>query len=93
LIPLRHCRLSFSNRLHRWHRRALLNILECGLRKGSKQADGLVLAELANETKHGSQAQMDLRTLQKSASSKGFGLIARKASQESSVPRKSIGAM
>ena len=33
------------------------------------------------------------RALQKAASSKGFGLIARKASEESSVLRKPIGAM
>ncbi len=36
---------------------------------------------------------MELRALQKAATSKGFGLIARKASQESSVLRKPIGAM
>ena len=36
---------------------------------------------------------MEFRALQTSASSKGFGLIARKASQESSDLRKSIGAM
>ena len=56
-------------------------------------ADDLALAEFANKTKHGSQAQMELRAVQKAASSKGFGLIARKASQESSVLRKPIGAM
>ena len=60
---------------------------------GIEFADDLALAEFANKTKHGSQAQMELRALQKSASSKGFGLIARKASQESSVLRSSIGAM
>jgi DNA-binding winged helix-turn-helix (wHTH) protein/tetratricopeptide (TPR) repeat protein len=46
---------------------------------GLEFADDLALAEFANKTKHGSQAQMELRALQKSASSKGFGLIARKA--------------
>jgi ATP/maltotriose-dependent transcriptional regulator MalT len=60
---------------------------------GLEFADDLALAEFANKTKHGSQAQMELRALQKSASSKGFGLIARKASQESSDLRKPIGAM
>jgi len=44
------------------------------------------LAELANKTKHGAQAQTQLHALQKSATSKGFGLIARKAFQESSAP-------
>ena len=60
---------------------------------GLEFADDLALAEFANKTKHGSQAQMELRALQKAASSKGFGLIARKASEESSVLRKPIGAM
>jgi DNA-binding winged helix-turn-helix (wHTH) protein/tetratricopeptide (TPR) repeat protein len=60
---------------------------------GVEFADALALAELAKKTKHGVQAQMELQALQKSASSKGFGLIARKASRESSVPGKSIGAM
>jgi ATP/maltotriose-dependent transcriptional regulator MalT len=59
---------------------------------GIEFADDPALAEFANKTKHGSQAQMELRALQKSASSKGFGLIARKASQESSVLRQSVGA-
>lgn len=45
----------------------------------------LALAELANKTKHGEQAQIELRALQKLATSKGFGLIARKAFQESSA--------
>ena len=53
---------------------------------GIEFADDLALAGFANKTKHGSQAQMELRALQKSASSKGFGLIARKALQESSAP-------
>ena len=46
----------------------------------------LALAELANKTKHGAQAQIELHALQKSATSKGFGLIARKALQENSAP-------
>jgi eukaryotic-like serine/threonine-protein kinase len=60
---------------------------------GIEFADDLALAEFANKTKHSSQALMELRALQKSATSKGFGLIARKASQESSVLRSSIGPM
>jgi eukaryotic-like serine/threonine-protein kinase len=60
---------------------------------GLEFANDLALARLANKTKHGSQAQMELRALQKSASSKGFGLIAGKASQESSSLRKPFGAM
>jgi tetratricopeptide (TPR) repeat protein len=60
---------------------------------GLEFADELALAEFANKTKHGAQAQMELQALQKSASSKGFGLIARKALQESSALRKPIGAM
>lgn len=35
-------------------------------------------AQLENKTKHVTQAQIELRALQKSATSKGFGLIARK---------------
>jgi len=60
---------------------------------GLEFADNLALAEFANKTKRISQAQMELRALQKSASSKGFSLIARKASRESSDLRKSIGAL
>jgi tetratricopeptide (TPR) repeat protein len=60
---------------------------------GLEFADKLALAEFANKTKHGAQAQMELQALQKTASSKGFGLIARKAFQESSVLRKPTGAM
>jgi tetratricopeptide (TPR) repeat protein len=60
---------------------------------GIEFADNLALAEFANKTKHISQAQMELRALQKAASSKGFGLIARKASREGLNLRKSIGAM
>ena len=46
---------------------------------GLELADELALAQLANKTKHVSQAQIKLHALQKSATSKGFGLIARKA--------------
>ena len=46
----------------------------------------LALAELARKTNHREQAQIELHALQRSASSKGFGLIARKALQESSAP-------
>jgi tetratricopeptide (TPR) repeat protein len=60
---------------------------------GIEFADNLALAEFANKTKHISQAQMELRALQKAASSKGFGLIARKASRESLDLRKSNGAI
>jgi eukaryotic-like serine/threonine-protein kinase len=59
---------------------------------GLEFASELALAELANKTKRGAQAQIDLHALQKSASSKGFGLIARKALQESSVLPKQSGA-
>jgi eukaryotic-like serine/threonine-protein kinase len=59
---------------------------------GLRFADDLALAEFANKTKHGSQAQMEFRALEKSASSKGFGLIARKALQESSVLLKPSGS-
>ena len=41
-------------------------------------ADRLALAQLANKTKHVPQAQIELHALQKSATSRGFGLIARK---------------
>ena len=53
---------------------------------GVELEDELALAELANKTKHVAQAQTQLHALQRSASSKGFGLIARKALQESSDP-------
>ena len=49
---------------------------------GVEFEDELALAEFAKRTKRGSQAQMELRALQKSAGSKGFGLISRKASGE-----------
>jgi|SRR5579872_4040034 len=46
----------------------------------------LALADLAKKTNHREQAQIELQALQKSATSKGFGLIARKALQENSAP-------
>lgn len=46
----------------------------------------LALAELAGKTNHAAQARAELHALQKSATSKGFGLIARKALRESSAP-------
>lgn len=58
---------------------------------GLKLENALALAELANKTHHRAQAQMELRTLQMAANSKGFGLIARKALQESSVLLKPNG--
>jgi eukaryotic-like serine/threonine-protein kinase len=45
---------------------------------GLELADELALAQLTNKTNHVSQAQLELHALQKSATSKGFGLIARK---------------
>jgi len=59
---------------------------------GLEFADDLALAEFANKANHGSQAQMEFRTLQRSASSKGFGLIARKASQGGSILLKPNGS-
>lgn len=59
---------------------------------GLRLEDELALAELANRTKHPSQARIEFDTLQNSASSKGFGLIARKASRESLILRKQIGS-
>jgi eukaryotic-like serine/threonine-protein kinase len=53
----------------------------------------LALAELATKTKRGGEAKRKFLALQTSASSKGFGLIARKASQESSSLGKPISAM
>jgi|SRR5579862_2117605 len=52
---------------------------------GLKLENDLALAEFANKTNHRTQAQMELRALQKAASSKGFGLMARKAVQEGST--------
>lgn len=52
---------------------------------GLELADELALAQLSNKMKHASQAQIELHALQKSAASKGFGLIARKAVQQSSA--------
>jgi len=45
---------------------------------GLEFANELALAQLANKTKHVSQARIELQALQKAAISKGFGLIARK---------------
>jgi tetratricopeptide (TPR) repeat protein len=59
---------------------------------GLQFADDLALAEFASKTKHGAQAQLQLHALQKSASSKGFGLIARKAFQEWSILLKPNGS-
>jgi DNA-binding winged helix-turn-helix (wHTH) protein/tetratricopeptide (TPR) repeat protein len=58
---------------------------------GVELADELALAQLAKKTKHFSQAQMKLHALQNSATSKGFGLIARKVSLEALVLRKQLG--
>ena len=55
---------------------------------GLQLAAELALAELASKIRLGTQAQIELHTVQRSATSKGFGLIARKASQESSVLQK-----
>jgi len=60
---------------------------------GLKFENDLALAELANKTKHRAEAQMELHALQKSATSRGFGLIARKASQESSILGKPVSRM
>ena len=46
---------------------------------GIELSDELAMAELANKTKQRAQAQLQLHALQKSATSRGFGLIARKA--------------
>jgi eukaryotic-like serine/threonine-protein kinase len=46
---------------------------------GLELADKLASAQLSNKTNHVSQAKLELHALQKSATSKGFGLIARKA--------------
>ena len=53
---------------------------------GVEFADELALAEFANRTKRGTQSQLELRALQKSARAKGFGLISRKASHEALAP-------
>jgi DNA-binding winged helix-turn-helix (wHTH) protein/tetratricopeptide (TPR) repeat protein/TolB-like protein len=50
---------------------------------GLELANDLALAEVAIRTKHDTEAQVELRALQKSASAKGFGLIARKAHEAS----------
>ncbi|HSS99046.1 MAG TPA: hypothetical protein VLK33_18550, partial [Terriglobales bacterium] len=53
---------------------------------GLEFASDLALAQFANKTKGGTEGQRELHGLQKAATSKGFGLIARKALQQSSVP-------
>ena len=58
---------------------------------GLEFANKLALAEFANKTRHDAEAQMQFRALQKSAGSKGFGLIARKALQESVLLGKQMG--
>jgi len=45
-------------------------------------ASDLALAELADKTDHSAEAKLRFRALHKTASSEGFGLIARKANQE-----------
>ena len=45
---------------------------------GLELADKLASAQLTNKTNHVSRAQLELHALQTSATSKGFGLIARK---------------
>ncbi len=59
---------------------------------GVEFATELALAEFATKTKHGVGAQRKFRALQTSASSKGFGLIARKASHEALARGNQIGA-
>jgi DNA-binding winged helix-turn-helix (wHTH) protein/tetratricopeptide (TPR) repeat protein/TolB-like protein len=54
-------------------------------------ATELALAEFATKTKHGAEAQREFRALQTSASSRGFGLIARKALHEASVRGNQVG--
>jgi len=46
---------------------------------GLEFANELALAQLSNKMKHVSQGQIELHALQKSANSRGFGLVARKA--------------
>ena len=46
---------------------------------GLKLENDVALAEFAGKIKHSTEARTDLQALEKSASSKGFGLIARKA--------------
>ncbi|HZR66710.1 MAG TPA: tetratricopeptide repeat protein [Terriglobales bacterium] len=58
---------------------------------GLKLENGLALTEFANKIQHHAQAQMELHALQKAATSKGFGLIARKALRQNSRPWKQTG--
>jgi DNA-binding winged helix-turn-helix (wHTH) protein/tetratricopeptide (TPR) repeat protein len=46
---------------------------------GVELSDELAMAELANKTKHGAPAQLQWHALHKSATSRGFGLVAREA--------------
>lgn len=59
----------------------------CGF-VGLEFADELALAQSANKTKDTADAQNQMQALRKAANSKGFGLIARKASRESSTLSK-----
>jgi len=58
---------------------------------GLELSDELAMAELANKTKHAAQAQTELHALQKSAASKGLGLIAHKARREALAFGNQIG--
>jgi hypothetical protein len=58
---------------------------------GLEFSNELALAEFATKTKHGAEAQRKLHALQKSASSKGFGLIARKAFHKTLALGNQIG--
>ena len=60
---------------------------------GLEFADELARAESASKTQDWTQAQMELHALQQSASSKGFGLIARKASQASLAHQRRASLM
>jgi DNA-binding winged helix-turn-helix (wHTH) protein/tetratricopeptide (TPR) repeat protein len=55
---------------------------------GIELANDLALAELAKDTKHSAEAEQRFRALHKAATSEGFGLIARKAIQESLIHGK-----
>jgi eukaryotic-like serine/threonine-protein kinase len=59
---------------------------------GLELSDELAMAELANETKHAAQAQTELHALQKSAASKGLGLVARKARRDALAFGDQIGS-
>jgi tetratricopeptide (TPR) repeat protein len=55
-------------------------------------AEQLAFAQLSRKTKHTTEAQMQLSALHKAASSKGLGLIARKAKEETLALRNQNGA-